>query len=331
MQYMKAFKAAVRKTLLRMRLAYDRIFHGHCIVLLYHRVARLQTDPQLLAVTPAHFDLQLAYLKKHYQVLTVEEFTHHLLNNIRFPKHSVLLTFDDGYADNFTEALPLLEKHDLQALFYIATGTLGGTREFWWDAVERIVLLSETEPAEKQFVLHGVQYDLQALTFVKRTKLYNDLLPVLRRTPVAERDGKINELAALFGSAMDRPSHRAMTFEELKQMHVSPSAVIGAHTEGHPSLAALSYEQQRYEIATSKKLLEETLGGTIQHFSYPFGTILDYNADTLKIVRELNFSVVAANYPEPVSSRSDRFTFPRFLVRDWDIPEFEKQMRAFAR
>lgn len=327
---MRNARHKVRNTLRKVRRKYDRIFHGNCLVLLYHRVADLETDPQLLSVSPVNFDAQLSYLREHYNVLSVDEFTRYLTSGLRFPAKSVLLTFDDGYADNVIHALPILEKHQLEALFYIATGTLGTSEEFWWDAVERIVLLSDVQPEEKEFELNSIRYDLQQLTNTKRDKLYNDLLPALRKTASQQRDAKIKELAGLFQSEQARSTHRAMTAEELKKMHASKSASIGAHTHLHPSLAALPYELQLEEIATSKRILEEILGGDVKHFSYPFGTVLDYNDHTLRIVKELKFELVAANYPEPVTGISDRHAFPRFLVRDWNVTEFAKQMKGFA-
>lgn len=328
---MSALRYKARRTLKKVRRKYDRIFHGNCLVLLYHRVTNAETDPQLLAVSPVNFDAQLEFLKQNYRVLTVDEFSHHLREGIRFPEKSVLITFDDGYADNYLEALPILEKHHLQALFYISTGTLNTSREFWWDAVERIVLLSGSTPKQNEFVLNDVRYDLRELSSAKKIKLYNDLLPALRRTPAAERDRKIDELTALFHAGPDRTTHRALTFEELKKMYASQSSVIGAHTHLHPSLAALTYEAQYEEIATSKKILEALLGTTIKHFSYPFGTVLDYNADTMRIVKDLKFELVAANYPDPVTRKSNRYAFPRFLVRNWELAEFRKQMRTFSR
>ena len=113
-------------------------------------------------------------------------------------------------------------------------------------------------------------------------------------------------------------------------MDSSESALIGAHTHLHPSLGALSADEQLAEIRQSKEILEETLGREVTHFSYPFGTDRDYNEDTLQIVRDLGFEFVAANYPAVVNKCSDRLRFPRYLVRDWGIDEFSKQLKSFA-
>lgn len=322
-------KSILKKSALVLKKQYHKTFYGSCAVLLYHRVTDLKTDPQLLAVSPKNFDAQLDVLSNKYCLLTIDEFYKHLHNKKKFPKNSVLLTFDDGYADNYLEALPLLVKHKAQALFYVATGTLNTSNEYWWDAVERIVLLSPNIPANATFILNTVPYKLESLDLAKRLDLYEKFLVEFRKLPSFVRDGKINELAQLFGSTEVRVTHRAMTFDELKKMNASSSAVIGAHTHLHPSLAALNFKEQFDEISSSKKILEEIIGKKITHFSYPFGTQNDYNTDTIKIVKQLDFKMVAANFPYIVHKNSDRYRFPRFLVRNWKAEEFEKNLQTF--
>ena len=328
---MSTIKDKIKTTLLNAQKEYQKVFYGSCAVLLYHRVTQLETDPQQLSVTPANFDVHIEHLKKNYRLLTVQEFQYHLENKKRFPKKSVLITFDDGYADNYLEALPILEKHNAQGLFYIATGTLNTDKEYWWDALERIVLLSLNMHSSEKFIIKDVIYDLTDLSKGKRLELYERLLPVLRAINSSVREEKINELAQIFNSFQGRATHRAMTFQELKNMSVSESAVIGAHTHLHPSLGALTYEEQLKEIETSKNILEQLVSKKITHFSYPFGTVNDFNADTLDIVKKMDFKLVAANIPYLVHKKTDKYAFTRFLVRDWNVVALEKQIQSFFR
>ncbi|MEO6904083.1 MAG: polysaccharide deacetylase family protein [Bacteroidia bacterium] len=312
-----------------MRKKCDTLFFGTCAVLLYHRINELETDPQLLSVSTVHFDEHVAYLRKNYNLLTINEFENFLKNKKRFPKNSVIITFDDGYADNYLKAIPVLEKHNAQAIFYIATGTINTTNEYWWDAIERIVLLSSRSPTKSSFELNGTKFNLTNISSSERVKLYEDLLPKLRQMKSFEREEKIAELADIFNSTEGRITHRAMTFEELKKMGKSKSAIIGAHTHLHPSLGALSKQDQYEEIKLSKDILEKLLNKEITHFSYPFGTRADFNANSLNIMQQLNFSFSAANFPSLVNPNSNKLKFPRYLVRDWDIETFEMKMSGF--
>jgi len=317
-----------------LRNARDRALGGACAVLLYHRVIDIPTDPQLLAVKPLHFDAHLALLKKRYRVLTVEEFNHHLLGRKRFPRCSVLITFDDGYADNHYAARPLLEKHGAQALFYIASGYIGSGREYWWDELERLLLLNEHLPERMAFAMDRVRiaWSAEAGDLRRQAQLaYADQLNVMRGLPAGKREKALDELRTILGPQAQRRSHLPMTVDELKQFTASPSVEIGAHTQWHPSLAQVDEAEQHMEVSGSKKDLEQLLGREVKYFSYPFGTGADFNTVTERIAREAGFLHTAANYPGFVHARSPLYRFPRFLVRDWDEAEFARRMEGFMR
>ena len=329
MPFANSLKDRLRPVVVKARNLRNTALYGGCSVLLYHRVADLETDPQLLAVSPERFDQQLAFLKKEYHVLSVEEFDHHLFQAKKFPARSVLLTFDDGYADNHHQARPILERHGLQALFYIASGYIGSGREFWWDEVERIFRMNAALPPA--FTFAKADFQLSWSNVEQRDEVYDSLLAELRKLPSAERDAILAELRIKLNSSTARPSHLPMTDDELKAFAASPSVVIGAHTVGHPSLASLTEEQQWQEINGSLEALETMLGKKVSYFSYPFGTGADFSDITVKVARDAGFKHVAANWPALVHARSPRFKFPRFLVRDWEVPEFSQRMNAFFR
>lgn len=305
---------------------YHQLFYGSCAALLYHRVTDLDSDPQLLSVSPSNFDLQLAYLKKNYRILHPNELLELLKSGKRIPRHSILLTFDDGYADNYLEAIPILEKHGLTALFYVCTGNIGSEREFWWDRMERIFLLDPLPDRAINITLGEKQFTLSE---GNRKDVYDELLPLLRKMDSNSRDERIQEFALLLNQLENRKTHRSMSTEELKKMAQSPAACIGAHTVGHPSLAALSKEAQMLEIKSSKEFLEELLGTQMIHFSYPFGTKQDYNDDSISICKDLGFELVAANYPYIVNRKSNALAYPRFLVRNWEVDQFKNELEAF--
>lgn len=321
-------KDLLRPVVLHARNRRNTALYGSCAVVLYHRVIALVNDPQQLAVDPEHFEQHLKLLKEKYQVLTVEEFDHHLLNAKKFPKNSVLLTFDDGYADNNYYARPILEKQGLQALFYISSGYMGAKREYWWDELERLLLANDQLPNELHFLSHGVELSFKDGTG-DRLAEYDRMLEALRCIPSKDRDEVLTELRVALNSEMPRSTHLPMTINELQDFATSRSVVIGAHTVGHPSLARLNEEEQRKEIEGSKQALEEMLGIKVPYFSYPFGTGADFNATTEKLVQAVGFTHVAANYQGIVHARSPLFKFPRFLVRNWNGAEFHQRLSGF--
>jgi peptidoglycan/xylan/chitin deacetylase (PgdA/CDA1 family) len=101
-------------------------------VLLYHRVAARDHDPHGNCVTPEHFDQQLAFIGHTMNVVALDELARRVREGRR-TNGLVAITFDDGYEDNLTQALPLLEKHSVPATFFIINKR---ERAFWWDRLE---------------------------------------------------------------------------------------------------------------------------------------------------------------------------------------------------
>ncbi len=314
---------------MNIRKKYRQFFYGQCAILLYHRVTRLETDPQLLSVTPENFDDQLKWIRKNFHLLSIDEFVAYLSKRKNLPKRSVVLTFDDGYADNLLEALPVLKSNDAQALFYISTGNLNTSDEFWWDEMERHLLLPKKLPNSLQLNIGGSEIVFPTQTASDFKNTYDKLLPLLRTMIPETRKNTVSQIFEWAGRIPPRSSHRSRTFDEIKLMSKSTSAVIGAHTQSHQSLAALSKDLQMKEILQSKEILEGLTGKNIVHFSYPFGTKRDYNQTTIKICDELGFKWVAANFPDTADLTSSNFQLPRFLVRDWKKEEFGMHLKNF--
>jgi len=306
------------------------------VILLYHRVTTLQQDPQGLSVTPEHFDAHLAHLAADYNVLDADQFLYHIKSKKAFPERSVFVTFDDGYADNYHEALPLLTQHQVPALFYITTSKINTVFELWWDDLERVLLTPATLPGSLVVTIDGQrrEYATNTLTAIRAT--YYALQQVLRFCKPAVIESVMQQLYDWSGqSAIGRASHRLMTWEEVKAMGNAAYAAIGCHTHRHPAVGMLSYEEQYTEIGMSKEILESVLGQPQVHFSYPFGgrkflgTKRYYNADSIKACKALGLQLVCANYHGQVHSWSNPYALPRILVRDWPEDVFRRQLQQF--
>jgi peptidoglycan/xylan/chitin deacetylase (PgdA/CDA1 family) len=300
------------------------------IVLLYHRVINLSQDPQLLAVSPDHFYKQVKYLKEHFELLRVADFCEAIIKKNKLPRKAILLTFDDGYADNFQFALPVLESLNTQALFYISTAKIGTSSEMWWDDLERILVFSLNLPQQLKLEIKQREYVFNTQTEKSRKATYESLHRLLKYSSVSEREKAISELHHWAGvDAAGRPGHFLMTQEEVKRMSSSASAVIGAHTHNHPALAVLNYEEQLAEMLQSKKLLEDLTGQEIVHFSYPYGSKADFNDETVRAARTVGFKMVCSNYYGQVHRWTDPYRIPRILIRDWKMEDFKLKTKQF--
>jgi peptidoglycan/xylan/chitin deacetylase (PgdA/CDA1 family) len=329
------------------------LFRSQVVILLYHRVFEALSDPQLLCVSPKHFDQHLEYLKQHYQVVNL----HELVSSMRegkLPKRAVVVTLDDGYADNLYHAKPLLEHHDIPATVFLISGYIGQEREFWWDELDGLLLQAGTLPETLRLTVNGSVYQWElgrAAHYSKedfeqhrhwsvlekddpspRQHLYRALCELLCPLPKEERDKILDELLTWASStSMSRPAHHSLSPDEVLHLVEGGLVEVGAHTVTHPLLARLRAATQRDEIQGSKTHLEEILGRSVNSFSYPYGSRSAYTAETVTIVREAGFTCACSNFADAVWQGSDSFQLPRVLVRDWDGEEFAHRLEAWLR
>lgn len=322
------------------------------IILLYHRVTDLPSDPQLLAVTPRRFAEHLEILRREYQPMSLEAFIE-ALDNRRFPKRTVIVTMDDGYADNLYQAKPLLERFNVPATVFVTVGSVGSQREFWWDELERVFLHSDNLPEMLSLRVHGLEqhYSLgHAASFgsdrlkrharwnvessdqpSERHAVYRSLIELLRGlSPETRRELLDRILVWARAGSEGRASHRTLTADELLCLVHGGLVKVGAHGVSHSALALLTREEQKAEILGSKIRLEQILGSTVDQFAYPFGSRNDYTQETTAVVRDVGFMSACANYPGLVWSSRNRYEWPRILVRDWDGEEFSQRLRKWS-
>jgi peptidoglycan/xylan/chitin deacetylase (PgdA/CDA1 family) len=336
MQVHKLIRAARS---LRQRLA------RRALILQYHRVTQLASDPYLLAVTPEHFAEHLSVLRKAARPVRLSR----LFSELSAAKGlAVVVTFDDGYYDAFSEAKPLLERYNIPATVFVASGFIDSKREFWWDELEKILLQPGTLPprlclevngrthhwqldeakiySEEDFCRHRSWNYGEKIDPTSRHSVFRSLYQLLQALPNEERSPVIAKLAAWAGTELAvRPSHRSVSSDELVQLKTD-DIEIGAHTVTHPVLSKLSSAAQRREIRGSKADLEERLGCEIQSFSYPHGLTSHYTSDSVSLVRETGYTYACSSSKGCVGADSDRLELPRFVVTDCDGDTFARQL-----
>jgi peptidoglycan/xylan/chitin deacetylase (PgdA/CDA1 family) len=326
-----------------------RRFKSGALILCYHRVTNLGSDPQLLSVTPQHFAEHLEVLRGCSRISRLQDWQSDRYRSRPFGRRAVVITFDDGYADNFWEALPLLQAAECPATIFVTAGKLDDDREFWWDELERVFLTSQRLPDELSLQIgsHRYIWRIDPLTGQEgdvlhwdvslkreptlRQVAYLELGKLLRRQDELERARILEDLCLWAGlQRAGRLSHRPLKTSELCALASDPLIEIGAHTVSHPSLGCVAPSVQHLEIEKSKSLLQDVAGRPVCSFSYPFGGRGDYNADTIALVRKAGFHLACANFPDLLDSQTNPYEMPRFLVRDWDGDQFANLLRNWA-
>jgi peptidoglycan/xylan/chitin deacetylase (PgdA/CDA1 family) len=124
------------------------------LIVAYHRIAEPTLDPQLLCVSPQHFAEHLEIMTRAYAPLSLRALGQRVEEG-RVPSRALVVTFDDGYADNLSHATPLLERYGVPATVFVVSGAVGPPREFWWDTLARLVLQPSSLPHHLRITVAG--------------------------------------------------------------------------------------------------------------------------------------------------------------------------------
>ena len=297
------------------------IARGRTIILAYHRVAKLDRDPQQLAVCPERFIEHLRVLRSMAEIVPLAD----VLS--RSERRRVALTFDDGYGDNVREALPALEAMEAPATVFVTAGLVGTGREFWWDRLERAVRDAAPSSRWIQVTIGGARLRVDVATPAGRGRAYTALhrrLRPLRPDAIDEILCDVEEQLQV--STSPRLSDLPITIEELSGLARRGRLEIGAHTMNHPLLSTLSTVEQWTEIRTSRETLQRLTKTPVNHFAYPFGGRDAFGRTTMRLVARAGYRSACANWPGHVGQRPKRFALPRHLVRNWDAAEFSMRL-----
>jgi peptidoglycan/xylan/chitin deacetylase (PgdA/CDA1 family) len=316
-------------------------------ILLYHRVAVLESDPQLLSVTPENFYKHLNCLKRFFVPLALEDLIQGLKEG-RLPHNSIVITFDDGYKDNLDHAKPLLETFDMPATVFVTTGKLGSQSEFWWDELERILLVNNELPDTLRLNIEGRIYKwylngnnkkakkrsnwnvLMAQSMTPFQKAYSDLSALMRGFDVKQREDVLDQLRFWCRlPKVGRPNYLALNNHQLRSLAKGGLVRIGSHGFSHSVFSHLDDETQKFEIIKSKMDLETIIGKPVTTFSYPFGADGDFNDETIRTLKSAGYQCACANLQQCVVLKTDLFRIPRFLVRNWGVEEFFERITRF--
>ena len=322
-----------------------------CLVLMYHRVAAPATDPWKLCVSPARLAEHLDVLRAHAEVVPLSGLVEaaDALGTGAAARPTVALTFDDGYVDNLLVAKPLLETSGLPATVFVATGYLGGERQFWWDELAGLLLAPRTLPPSLTLVIGGVTYHwtLGDAAGYSEADAERDRAWRALETPPTARHALFVELWGLLKPAsrprqqyllnvlrgwaatplVGQPPDRAVTPAELRALAAGGLIDIGAHTVTHPILEGLPAPVQLAEMRESKARLEELLDRPIDSFAYPYGAA---GPDTVQLVADAGFRCACTTMAGTVRRAADPFRLPRFTVEDWDGGEFLRQLSRWS-
>jgi peptidoglycan/xylan/chitin deacetylase (PgdA/CDA1 family) len=314
---------------------------------MYHRIADVAIDPWQLAVHPEHFEQQVKLLREKYNVIPVAE----LIKQLRQKKltaNTVCLTFDDGYADNYLFAAPILKKYSCPATFFIPSHYVGQQQPFWWDSLQALVLEAPQLPRLFQMSIHddSLQVDLASEVLLtddlvakhkawywpnaaptRRAELYLAIWERLKPLPYADIQSVMDDLRYWAGYAPASPKEALpMTGAQLHQLSQNSLFSIGLHTATHPALAYHPEEAQYHEIAENKKALQPY--EPLNAIAFPYG---NYNNSTIAVLQKQRVDAGFTTEEKKCTAHTNPHCIGRLQVKNQNGNTFEKQLRQWLK
>lgn len=267
------------------------------LVLNYHRIGNSADDlfdPGVFSATADEFNDQIAYVKRYLSLVTLDEALAFIDGSSKEKSRRcrVLITFDDGYLDNYQIAYPILRSHGAQGVFFLATSMVGSSELPWWDRIAYLVKTARN----RSFALHypaELNVDIETNGFDPSLQL---ILKFYKRSDNSDPARFLQELAVgADGEELPAIPRRFLDWKEAQEM-VAGGMAIGSHTHSHHVLSQLPPERQREELTQSRIILKDELGIDAEVLAYPVGARSSFTADTQSAARESGYRAAFSFY-----------------------------------
>ena len=275
------------------------------VILCYHRIGTGGV-PFYSELPTSLFEAQMRYIKSHYRIVPLAEVPQLLASGDSNP--AIAVTFDDGYLGTYTEAFPILRRHDIPATTYltvdcIETGTLA-----WYDRIflalqvwEKNSFTIDVAGTTCKYGLNSSQTRLEAAFDINRR---------LRRIDDEERLAIVAEIDRRIPLPAELTRDRMLNWSHVREMQTG-NHTFGCHTMTHPAVSRLKPHQYDYELRQSRELLEQRIGRSASDFAFPFGNPLDCG-DVSAILPELGYRTATTMNYGVNERKTDLFRLYRF-------------------
>lgn len=297
---------------------------GNVQILVYHRVND-ERDPFFPATPVDVFDKQMDYLASNFTICSLEEAVERMVRK-DVPDNTVVVTFDDGYRDNYVNAFPILKDLSIPATIFLATDAIGSSRVIWHDRI--FSAFRETQVTFLQgFGNNSQRYPLS--TIEEKLVAQGEVLNFIRSQNDRERLSWIGALAQEL-KVVDRKEVPGLmlSWEEVRTMHQCGIS-FGSHTVTHPMLSKLSPEKGWEEIQKSKVIIEEQLRTPVRSFAYPNGSDDDFDESTKTLLREAGYTCALTTKFGANESYQDLFELRRATPWDQDLCAFGLRLNYY--
>lgn len=288
-------------------------------VLNYHAIGRVDEsylfDPDVVDATEENLEIQLEYIAKHFNIIDIDTLIEALHGRGSLPSRPLLISFDDGYRSNFDIALPALLRHDLKAVFFIATEYVEKRRIYWWDRINYLIKSSQ------QTELH-LRYPSQIrLQLQQPQQAIETLLDVVKKHVGLDLDRFLDELTETTKVEWNRELEKTlceqliMNWDQIRAL-CDAGMDVQSHTRRHRVLQTIDPHTLRNELEGSRHDLEAVLERTVRAIAYPVGWPVANEPDLRRTLIEAGYEAgfTCASGLNQNWRKMDRFDIKRLSV-----------------
>jgi peptidoglycan/xylan/chitin deacetylase (PgdA/CDA1 family) len=253
---------------------------------LYHGIC--QGDPlrfNTLFIRQQTLETHLRLYKKYFNIVSLDDFYRQQFANDRF---TICLTFDDGFANNYRYALPLLQQYEIPATFFI-TGIREAGHDILWNDFLSII----TRYGPSRLVYDNRDYIKNHGRYVSATtgKALADELRLLDFGAKQQLMQSLYRQAGFKNDPAEKDYWQQMNEQQIRELAASPGITIGSHGYYHNDLSAISPQLAKEEMIRSKQWLEQVTGKTIKALAFPYGA---YSAAVKEEAKKAGYSQLLA-------------------------------------
>ncbi len=263
-------------------------------------------------VKESEFRKQMDVLAQYFEVVPISQIRERCCREPSLHKPLAVITFDDGYKNNYLTAHPILKEYGLASTIFICSGLLKKQDITWYDKVIYAIQCSACD----QIDIDSEKYDFSHAERSKRWDSIQRLLTHLKTKSETDRMKMVDHMFNRLDPPLDHTKYLVpLSSEEVKALHESGLVTIGAHTANHEILTNIPLGHAAETIQTNLDDLGALIGQKVRFFSYPNG---DYNKDILKILRSTSITAAFTTVKDLYSERYDDFEIPRIGIGGYD-------------
>tara|TARA_B100001057_G_C22799276_1_gene930869 strand:+ start:500 stop:1423 length:924 start_codon:yes stop_codon:yes gene_type:complete len=287
-------------------------------ILLYHGVSEYNNFHGIENFSKKHisrnmFLKQMRFLKKNCNVISINDLENYKKEK-KIKKNTVIISFDDGFENNFKVAAPILEKLNLPCIFYISTGMIGKNEMFWVDKIEDII--NRTKKKYINFCLRNhvrfpLNTRLEKIYAVKIIKKYCKSISATQKNKLIK---DLSVVSKINPSNKYSKNYKVMDWKQIKKLAENNLFEIGGHSFNHDILTKLPISDMKKNIKKSITLLEKKLSKKIKHYSYPEGQSSDYDENVKRYLKSLGIQICPTAIDGIAKLNDDNFELRRIMV-----------------